>query len=381
VGIPSALLRLPGAEPGNVLASASVTICAYKTEATHRTKQMQVYRTGTRCARFRLTAKPATRRAAHRPKGNLGRMLRHLMSPPRLRPGDTVAVVAPSGPVPAVRLDAGVAHLRRWGLDVQVMPHVLDTHPGLGYLAGSDEARAADFQEAWLDPDVRAVVPARGGYGAARMVDLVDWDALAATDPKVLVGYSDCTVLHQAVAAHLGLVSLHGPMPGTASFLASEPAREHLRRSLFEPEATQTITGPLAHTLVGGMARGITTGGCLSLLATSVGSGTPPPSAAGGIVLLEDVAERAYQIDAHLTYLLRSGWFDGALGIVLGSWEDCDPAEPVVRDLLGALGIPIVGELGFGHGPDPRTVPLGVSVELDADAGTLTLDQPALAQR
>jgi muramoyltetrapeptide carboxypeptidase len=308
-------------------------------------------------------------------------MLRHLMSPPRLRPGDMVAVVAPSGPVHADRLDAGVNHLRGWGLDVQVMPHVLDEHPGLGYLAGSDEARAADFQEAWLDPDVRAVVSVRGGYGAARMIDLVDWDALAATDPKVLVGYSDCTVLHQAVAAHLGLVSLHGPMAGTASFLTSEPARDHLRRSLFEPETTQTITGPLAHTLVGGTARGITTGGCLSLLATSVGFGTPPTSAAGGIVLLEDVAERAYQIDAHLTYLLRSGWFDGALGIVLGSWEDCGPAEPVVRDLLGALGIPIVGELGFGHGPDPRTVPLGVSVELDADACTLTLDQPALAQR
>ncbi|MFD2793415.1 LD-carboxypeptidase [Promicromonospora vindobonensis] len=305
-------------------------------------------------------------------------MLRPLISPPRLRPGDTVAIVAPSGPVPAERLDIGVGHLQDWGLDVQVMPHVLDTHPDHRYLAGSDAARAADFQEAWLDPDVRAVITARGGYGAARMVDLVDWDALAATDPKVLVGYSDCTVLHQAVAAHLGLVSLHGPMSGTVSFLKSEPAREHLRRTLFEPETTQTISGPLAHTLVGGTARGVTMGGCLSLLATSVGRAGTPPSAAGGIVLLEDVDERAYRVDSFLTYLLRSGWFDGALGIVLGSWQDCDPVEPVVLDLLGPLGIPIVGELGFGHGPDPLTVPLGVPVELDADAGTLTLDQPAL---
>lgn len=308
-------------------------------------------------------------------------MLRPLISPPRLRPGDTIAVVAPSGPVPADRLDAGVAQLREWGLDVQVMLHVRDTHPELGYLAGTDDARAADFQEAWLDPDVHAIIAARGGYGATRMVDLVDWDALAATDPKVLVGYSDCTVLHQTVALHLGLVSLHGPMSGAWSFLKSEPAREHLRRTLFEPETTRTITGPLAHTLVGGTARGITTGGCLSLLATSVGSGATPPSAAGGIVLLEDVAEQAYRIDAYLTHLLRAGWFDGAVGIVLGSWQDCEPAEPVVLDLLGPLGIPILGELGFGHGPDPVTVPLGVSVELDADAGTLTLDHPALAQR
>ena len=308
-------------------------------------------------------------------------MLRPLISAPHLRPGDTVAVVAPSGPVPAERLDVGVAHLEEWGLDVQVMPHVRDTHPDHDFLAGSDMARAADFQEAWLDPDVRAVIAARGGYGAARMVDLVDWSALAAADPKVLVGYSDCTVLHQAVAAHLGLVSLHGPMSGTVSFLKSETAREHLRRTLFEPESTLTIAGPRAHALVGGTARGITTGGCLSLLTTSVGVGATPPSAAGGIVLLEDVDERAYRLDSFLTHLLRSGWFDGVLGIVLGSWQDCDPIEPVVLDLLGPLGIPIIGELGFGHGPDPVTVPLGVPVLLDADAGTLTLDQPALARR
>jgi len=308
-------------------------------------------------------------------------MLRPLISPPRLHPGDTVAVVAPSGPVPAERLDVGVAHLREWGLDVQVMPHARDTHPGRAYLAGSDTARAADFQEAWLDPDVRAVIVARGGYGAARMVDLVDWDALAATDPKVLVGSSDSTVLHQAVAARLGLVSLYGPMSGAASFLRSEWAREHLRRTLFEPETARTITGPRAHTLVGGTARGITTGGSVALLTTSVRVGATPPSAAGGIVLLEDVDKRAFHLDSFLTYLLRSGWFDGALGVVLGSWQDCDPAEPVIMDLLGRLGIPILGELGFGHGPDPVTVPLGVPVELDADACTLTLDQPALVAR
>ena len=308
-------------------------------------------------------------------------MLRPLISPPRLRPGDTVAVVAPSGPVPADRLGDGVAHLRDWGLDVQVMPHVLDKHPDHAYLAGHDEARAADFQEAWLDPDVRAIVTARGGYGAARMVELVDWDALAATDPKVLVGYSDCTVLHQAVATRLGLVSLHGPMSGTMSFLKSEPAREHLRRTLFEPGSTQVLTGPDAHPLVGGTARGITTGGCLSLLTTSVGIGSTSPSAAGGLVLLEDIEEKAYRIDSFLTHLLRAGWFDGAVGIVLGSWQDCEPVEPVVLDLLGQLGIPILGELGFGHGPDPLTVPFGVTAELDADAGTLTLDHPALALR
>ena len=96
-------------------------------------------------------------------------------------------------------------------------------------------------------------------------------------------------------------------------------------------------------------------------------------------MLLEDVNEKAYRIDSYLTHLRRSGWFEGAAGVVLGSWADCEPAEPVVADVLGDLGVPILADLGFGHGDDPITVPLGVLAELDADAGKLTLDQPALA--
>lgn len=131
---------------------------------------------------------------------------------------------------------------------------------------------------------------------------------------------------------------------------------------------------------MGGTARGITIGGCLSLLAASVGAVSAQSSAAGGIVLLEDIGKRTSRLDSCLTQLLRASWFDGAVGVVLGSWQDCEPVEPVVRDLLGPLGIPILSDLGFGHGPDPLTVPLGVSIELDADAGTLTLDEPALGR-
>ena len=106
--------------------------------------------------------------------------------------------------------------------------------------------------------------------------------------------------------------------------------------------------------VVGGRATGVTTGGCLSVLTTSVGT-TSFGGTGGGLVLLEDVDEKAYRLDSYLTHLRRSGWFDGATGIVLGSWADCEPAEPVVVDVLGDLGVPILGELGFGHGPDPIT--------------------------
>ena len=298
--------------------------------------------------------------------------------PPRLRHGDVVALIAPSGPVPPDQLDAGVAILQSWGLRARVMPHVRDVHPVHAYLAGDDEARAEDFTNAWADADVRAIVCVRGGYGAQRMTDLVDWSALSSAEPTVLLGYSDVTALQQAVAARLGVVTLHGPMTGTRSFLESAAAQLHLRTTLFEPEAVQVLSPPSARPLVGGAAAGVTTGGCLSTLTTSVA--TPSMSTArGGLVLLEDVNEKAYRIDSYLTHLRRSGWFDDAAGIVLGSWADCEPAEPVVADVLGDLGVPILADFGFGHGDDPITVPLGVLAELDADGGKLTLDQPALA--
>lgn len=301
-----------------------------------------------------------------------------LTRPRRLRPGDTVAVVAPSGPVPDDRLSAGVAILRGWGLDVVLGDHVLDRHREFDYLAGSDDHRAADLQRAWCDPAVAAVFCARGGYGVQRMVDRLDWAAMAAAGPKILVGYSDITALHEAIATRLGVATVHGPMPGAQTFLDDAPTAEHLRATVFEPESVRTLTGPKAHTLVPGTASGVTVGGCLALLAAEIGTPTGRRSAAGGIVLLEDIGEKTYRLDGFLTHLLRAGWFEGVAGIVLGSWQDCEPVEDLLRDRLTPLGVPVVGELGFGHGPTNLTVPLGVPATLDADLATVTLHEPAL---
>jgi muramoyltetrapeptide carboxypeptidase len=210
------------------------------------------------------------------------------------------------------------------------------------------------------------------------MVDMIDWEALADLPPKVVVGYSDVTALHQAIAAHLGVVTLHGPMMSTADLLDSAAAQEHLRATLFEPETVRVLAGPEAHRVIGGTASGVTVGGCASVLSTSIGTAGTITDNTGGIALLEDVNEPAYRLDSYLTHLRRAGWFDGVVGIVLGSWAGCEPAEPVVLDVLGDLGVPILGELGFGHGADPITVPLGVRAHLDADAGTLVVAEPAL---
>jgi muramoyltetrapeptide carboxypeptidase len=308
--------------------------------------------------------------------------LRSLHRPRRLVPGDTVAVVATSGPLVADRLAGAVALLESWGLTVQVGQHALDREPVFAHHAGTDADRAGDLQAAWCDPSVAAVLVARGGSGAARVLDRLDWPAMRAAGPTLLVGYSDVTALHQAVATHLGLASLFGPMVATA-VVASESRDattvEHLRRTLFEPETVQTIGTGDVRAVRGGTARGVLTGGTLSLLAGSVGCVESRP-AEGGIVLLEDVGEPAFRLDNRLTQLVRSGWFAGVRGVAMGTWVDCGPdAESVVAARLAQLGVPVLAGLPFGHGVPALTVPLGVAAELDADAGTLVLEVPALA--
>ncbi|WP_443046647.1 S66 peptidase family protein [Streptomyces sp. DSM 40750] len=305
-----------------------------------------------------------------------------LTRPARLAPGARVAVVAPSGPVPEERLSAGLDILRGWDLDPVVAPHTLDRHPEFDYLAGTDADRAADFQAAWCEPSVSAVLCARGGYGVQRMADLLDWDAIRAAGPKILVGFSDITALHEAFATRAGLVTLHGPMAAGVDFLKNTRAQEHLRATLFAPETVRTIKAVEGSApLLPGRARGVLLGGCLCLLAAELGNPHARPSARGALLCLEDVGEETYRLDRYLTQLLRAGWLDGVAGVLLGSWAQCEPYEKVrglLVDRLGGLGVPVVEEFGFGHGDGALTIPFGVMAELDTEAGTLTLDEPAL---
>jgi muramoyltetrapeptide carboxypeptidase len=306
--------------------------------------------------------------------------VKELTRPERLAPGARVAVVAPSGPVPEERLQAGLDVLRGWDLDPVVAPHVLDRHGEFGYLAGRDADRAADLQNAWCDPSVAAVLCARGGYGAQRMIDLLDWDAMRAAGPKVFVGFSDITVLHEAFATRLGLATLHGPMAAGVDFVKNARAQEHLRDTLFAPETVRTIASG-GRALVPGRARGVTLGGCLSLLAAELGTPHARASAAGGLLCLEDVGEETYRLDRYLTQLLRAGWLEGVRGVLLGSWEGCPDyteVRPLLADRLGALGVPVAEEFGFGHCAGALTIPFGVPAELDANTGILTLEEPAL---
>jgi muramoyltetrapeptide carboxypeptidase len=304
---------------------------------------------------------------------------RSMVRAERLRPGSRVAVVAASGPVPDARLDAGVAVLASWGLDPVVMPHARGVDPTLPYLADTDAARTGDLTDAWCDPEVDAVLLARGGYGVQRVVDHLDWGALAAAGPKVLVGYSDVTALHLAFGGRLGLSTIHGPVVAGVGD-GDAASREHLRTMLLSPEDALLLTPEPCEVLVPGAADGVLAGGNLSLLASGVGT-RDAGSASGAVVVLEEVGEDAYRIDRLLTQLVRAGWFAGVRGVVVGQLAGAGP-EDVVRavllDRLGPLDVPVLVGAPFGHGQPNLAFPLGVPATLDGDAGTLTLKAPAL---
>ncbi len=297
--------------------------------------------------------------------------------PLHLQAGDRVAVVAPSGPLDPDRLGVGVRLLESWGLRVEVGEHALDR---AGYLAGSDRDRASDLGRAWTDDGIRAIFCARGGFGAGRLVELLPWDRMRRSEPPVLVGSSDVTVLHDAVAVRLGAATLFGPMIASELVAGAAPGDvsvDRLRASLFEPESACVLEASDVLPVSPGLATGRTAGGTLTLVASALG--TPDQRVLDGtLLLLEDVNESPYRVDRLLTQLLRSGALDRVAGFVLGSWEGCGDVLPVLAERLLPLGVPIAAGFAFGHGSPQLTVPLGVPATLDAGAGVLRFAEPAL---
>ncbi len=301
---------------------------------------------------------------------------RPLVSPRLLRAGDRVAVVAPAGPAEDDRVAAGIAVLESWGLDV--LPPA--TVPGASHrwLAGSDDGRAAALDSAWADGQVRAILATRGGFGSQRLVDLLDWRAMAQPGPAWLVGFSDVTALHQAFASRLGVATVHGPGVAMLPQLTAL-AQESLRSLLFDG-LVATLHGSPG---VGGVATGPLVGGNLAVLAASAGTPGGHP-ARDSVALLEDVNEPAYRLDRMLTQLMRSGWLDGVRGVALGRFTGCgdpDDVRRLLQDRLQPLGVPVVHELAIGHVDDSRSVVLGRRVTLDGAAGTLTQEPGGSAAR
>ncbi|MFD6565122.1 LD-carboxypeptidase [Micromonospora profundi] len=296
--------------------------------------------------------------------------------PPVLRTGDTVALVSPSGPTTPERVARGVELLTGWGLRPVLAANAYARH---GYLAGTDELRAADLNAAFTDPQVRGVICTRGGYGAQRIVDALDMAAVR-RDPKVVAGFSDITALQLALWRGARLAGVHGP--GAAWRDERTPLRsaESLHAALMTTEPVTVRAVPEEDTFgvrVAGRATGTLLGGNLCMIVASVG--TPDlPDLTGAVLLIEDVQEPPYKVDRMLTQLRRAGVLDGLAGVAVGQFTDCaDGWDTTVTDVLGErlgdLGVPVLGGLPIGHGPGQLTVPVGTEAHLDADAGTLTV--------
>ncbi|WP_203913090.1 S66 peptidase family protein [Rhizocola hellebori] len=300
-----------------------------------------------------------------------------MIRPSPLRPGDAVALVSPSGPVPADRVDAAIAVITSWGLVPRVYPHVLERH---GYFGGTDHQRRGDLSDALRDPQIRAVWCTRGGYGMQRIVDELDLTAVIA-DPKLVIGFSDITALHLALWRQARLATIHGAVAAQLDKGASSVTALGVKRVLMTCEPVRIEADPAEGThsvRVAGRADGHLLGGNLSLLAASVG--TPDfPDLSGAILLIEDVDEAPYRVDRMLTHLLRAGVLQGLAGVAIGQFTNCGEVAGVIAERLAPLGLPLLGGLPIGHGDQHLAVPLGTSATLDADAGTL-LVAPATAE-
>lgn len=285
--------------------------------------------------------------------------------PSALPAGARVALVAPSGPLRSTdELEAATQNARDFGWEPVIAPHALARR---GYLAGTDEERGSDLNAALTDPAIDAVWCVRGGYGAMRILAMLDYDALRRR-PKAIIGYSDATALHSAISTRAGLVTYHGP---TARTSFTDFSRSSFSNALID-QSDSCGVAPGARTLRPGRATGRLVGGNLALLAALVG--TPfAPDYSGAILVLEDVGETTYRIDRMLQQLLLSGALSALGGIAFGQFTEGTPAadanscplDELLAEVADRAGVPAMAGIPLGHVDDQWTIPLGAMAELD----------------
>jgi muramoyltetrapeptide carboxypeptidase len=323
--------------------------------------------------------------------GSAAPSTREIVRPPRLKPGDTVGLIAPAGAIHNPRRIEGVREdLAELGLNSRLAPNALAVR---GYLAGTDQQRADDLHMMFADDSIDAILTLRGGWGVARMLPLLDYE-LIRRYPKIVMGFSDITSLLIALYVRSGLVTFHGPV-GISTW--NEFNNNYVRSVLFEAENT-LMQNPVPteypvdpstriRTISRGTARGKLIGGNLTVLTGMIGSEYVPSDFSGHILFLEDVREEAYRVDRMLTHLKLAGVLDAVEGVVWGHCSRCEPdrldrslsLDEVLDDHFKHLGKPVFYGSAIGHIRDKWTVPVGIEAEMNADAGTVRLLEPAVA--
>lgn len=313
------------------------------------------------------------------------------IKPPQLKPGDTVGIISPAGATyHQDQIHLVVDAVRGLGLVPKLAPHAQERY---GYLAGTDEHRAADVNAMFADPTVAALLPIRGDWGSARILPYLDYDLIVA-NPKVLVGFSDITALLLGIYARTGLITFHGPhgitswrpdqidpwqriiMAGEALTYANPLLGEDQDRLMRVRGRVQTITP--------GQATGPLIGGNLSVISGIIGS-PYMPNTDGAILFLEDVGEAIYRVDRMLTQLKLAGILHRLRGFVFGQCTNCGPGETygsltleqILQDHISPLGIPAWSGAWIGHVDPLWTLPIGGMVAVDAETGTMRMLAPA----
>jgi muramoyltetrapeptide carboxypeptidase len=297
--------------------------------------------------------------------------------PVRLKPGARIGVAAVSGPVDPGRLDSGLRHLEALGYRPTLADNIAETR---GFLAGSDESRAAGYRRLVVDPAIEAIFFARGGYGSSRILALLEPAEIAA-NPKIHMGGSDLTALLAWIGRAASLVTFYGPMVAVEM---ADGARLDWEEILTGGSVAAHSFEP-GDVIAPGRGEGPLIGGCLSLLASLAGTPESVPGR-GAILFWEDVSEERYRLDRLLTQLERSGTLDGLQGMVIGSvvpgrGESAEAVQEYLRDRFGGASFPVATGLPAGHLASPRTLPLGLPVALRVDpdrGGTLTFPKAAV---
>lgn len=304
-----------------------------------------------------------------------------LLLPPKLKAGHRIALIAPSSYADEGKIKKAHSNLQALGLEIEEGKYLREEN---GFMGGTDGERVEEIHTMFRRDDIDAIWCVRGGYGATRILRMLDYDLIRA-HPKMLVGYSDITALHQAILTQAGLVTYHGPV-GSSEF--SPYSLENIRAALFG-EGYQYQVNPAAHPAVGeevfqvihsGKAQGQLVGGNLTLLSSMCGT-EYLPDLTGKIVFIEDIGEASYRVDRMLVQLIQAANLKQAAGLIFGNFTNCDPEEgspdqtvqEVIRDHFAAIGIPVVSGYSLGHIDQNPTLGIGLMASLDADSGLLSL--------
>lgn len=313
------------------------------------------------------------------------------MKPKMLHPGDTIGVISPASPsYRKSEVTRGLETLKKWGYKVRLSKNL---NKRKGFVAGTDEERAEDFNDMFRRKDVDAVFVTQGGYGSARMLKYLDFEIIR-ENPKIFIGFSDITSLHLAILKKTGLITFHGP--GVSRYNPedlSEYTKKYLFKALAHPEPMEAI--PLADdkkyvdTIYPGKAEGILTGGNLTLVCATLG--TPYEiDTEGKILFLEELETEPWIMDHMLTHLANAGKLQAATGIVVGECLNCKPrqhnpgyyvdlsTEDILHEHLKPLKIPTIYGLPIGHTRDMATLPMGVKARLNADNKQFTIIESAV---